>query len=91
MKPILAPLSCSVFIMIVFVLFTDVTCNLLPSCVFPRSGHVCSRIKSVVVEKEVCRLEISGDQLLLGCVPGHFGNLVNNNYSLLMVCFSCCI
>lgn len=66
--------------MIVFVLFTDVTCNLLPSCVFPRSSHVCSRIKSVVVEKEVCRLEISGDQLLLGCVPGHFGNLVNNNY-----------
>lgn len=30
----------------------------------------------VVAEKEVCRLEISGGQLLLSCGPEHFSNLV---------------
>lgn len=35
------------------------------------------RIKSVVVEKEVCRLEITGDQLLFSCGPEHYSNLVN--------------
>lgn len=32
---------------------------------------------TVVTEKEVCRLKISGGQLLLSPGPEHFGNFVN--------------
>lgn len=53
----------------------------------------CIRINSVVVEKEVCRLEISGGQLLFSCGPEHFSNLVNISenpvvYSRLALVFS---
>lgn len=37
----------------------------------------CLTITSVVAEKEVCRLEITGDQLLFSCGPKHLRNLVN--------------
>lgn len=55
--------------------YTRLTCNSLMHC----CSNPLIRIDGVVVKKEVCRLEISGGQLLQSCCPGHFNNLVNAN------------
>lgn len=59
-------------------LYTNLTCNLL--CYNnPFSVVVVSELTVLWIEKEVCRLEISGGQLLFSCGPEHFSNLVNTS------------
>lgn len=51
----------------------------------PISSYDRVRINSVVLEKEVCRLEISGSQMLLSRGPERYSNLV-----IAILVISCC-